>query len=106
MTERIEAQIERFAPGFRDVILARSTRGPAEMELRNANPVGGNITGGANTLRQLVWRRHGGSIRLRSMDYFCVRLRRRRERECTRDVRVSCGATGAEIFGTVSEFTG
>ncbi len=56
MTEKIETQIERFAPGFRDVILARSTRNPAQLEHENANLIGGNITGGANTLRQLIWR--------------------------------------------------
>jgi phytoene dehydrogenase-like protein len=56
MTSRIEMQIERFAPGFRDVILARSTKSPAQMEQANANLVGGNITGGANSLRQLFLR--------------------------------------------------
>ena len=52
MTERIEAQVERFAPGFRDLILARSAMGPAELELHNANYVGGDINGGAADLRQ------------------------------------------------------
>jgi phytoene dehydrogenase-like protein len=56
MTEQVEAQIERFAPGFRDRILARATRGPAELERDNANLVGGDISGGANTLGQLVRR--------------------------------------------------
>jgi phytoene dehydrogenase-like protein len=56
MTEQVDAQIERFAPGFRDRILARTTRGPAELERDNANLVGGDISGGANTLRQLVRR--------------------------------------------------
>jgi phytoene dehydrogenase-like protein len=55
-TERIEAQIERFAPGFRDRVLARAARGPQELERSNANLVGGDIGGGANTLRQLVAR--------------------------------------------------
>ena len=50
MTERIEAQVERFAPGFRERILARSALGPAEMERYNANYVGGDINGGAATL--------------------------------------------------------
>ena len=53
---RIEAQIERFAPGFRDLILARSVRTAAEMERYNPNYVGGDITGGASTLRQTVLR--------------------------------------------------
>lgn len=56
MTERIENQIERFAPGFRELILARSGRTPAQLEEGNANLVGGDVTGGANTLRQLVLR--------------------------------------------------
>jgi phytoene dehydrogenase-like protein len=56
MTERIEAQIERFAPGFQDRILARSARGPAEMERHNANYVGGDINAGAATLSQLLTR--------------------------------------------------
>ena len=56
MTARIEAQIERFAPGFQDLILARSTRCAAQLEQENANLVGGNVTGGANSLRQLLVR--------------------------------------------------
>jgi phytoene dehydrogenase-like protein len=55
MTERIEAQIERFAPGFRDVIIARSIRPPRELEAHNANLMGGDIGGGANTLAQLLF---------------------------------------------------
>jgi phytoene dehydrogenase-like protein len=56
MTARIEAQIERFAPGFCDLILARSIRLPATMERENPNLVGGDVTGGANLLRQLIFR--------------------------------------------------
>src|SRR5262249_12764838 len=56
MTERIEAQVERFAPGFRERILARSALGPAEMERYNANYVGGDINAGAATLSQLFTR--------------------------------------------------
>ena len=52
MTERIEAQIERFAPGFRDRVLARHAWGPAELERYNANYVGGDINGGVQDLRQ------------------------------------------------------
>jgi phytoene dehydrogenase-like protein len=52
MTERIERQIERFAPGFKDRIIARSCMGPAEMERHNANLVGGDINGGAQDIRQ------------------------------------------------------
>jgi phytoene dehydrogenase-like protein len=56
MTERIEAQVERFAPGFRDLILARHTMNTAEMERRNANYVGGDIGGGVADLWQLFSR--------------------------------------------------
>ncbi|HTP16158.1 MAG TPA: NAD(P)/FAD-dependent oxidoreductase [Streptosporangiaceae bacterium] len=56
MTGRIEAQIERFAPGFRDLILARSTRTAAELEQHNPNYVGGDIAGGSGTLWQTVLR--------------------------------------------------
>jgi phytoene dehydrogenase-like protein len=56
MTGRIEAQVERFAPGFRDRILARHVMGPAAMEARNANHVGGDITGGVVDVRQLLTR--------------------------------------------------
>ena len=56
MTSRIEAQIERFAPGFRDLIIARSTSSAAQSERHNPNYVGGDINGGAGTLRQTVFR--------------------------------------------------
>ncbi len=56
MTDRIEAQIERFAPGFRQRILARSVRAPADLERDNENYVGGDIAGGANDLGQIFTR--------------------------------------------------
>lgn len=56
MTERIEAQIERFAPGFRDCVLARHVSTPAMLETMDANLVGGDISGGAMTLRQMFFR--------------------------------------------------
>ncbi len=56
MTECIEAQIERFAPGFRHRVLARSVMTPATIEQHNANMIGGDIGGGANDLRQLLTR--------------------------------------------------
>ena len=56
MTEAIECQVERFAPGFRDVILARATRNTGQMEESNANLIGGDIGGGANNLWQLLFR--------------------------------------------------
>lgn len=56
MTSQIEDQIERFAPGFRDLILARSTMTAVQEEQHNANYVGGDINGGAGTLRQTIFR--------------------------------------------------
>jgi phytoene dehydrogenase-like protein len=56
MTAAIEAQVERFAPGFTDRILARHVMGPKALEAHNANEVGGDIGGGTADLRQLVAR--------------------------------------------------
>lgn len=56
MSEPITAQIERFAPGFRDIVLATATRNATEMEQYNANYVGGDINGGIQDLRQLIAR--------------------------------------------------
>ena len=56
MTTRIEAQIERFAPGFRDLILARARAAPRDIEARNANCAGGDIAGGAHDGLQLFAR--------------------------------------------------
>ena len=56
MTARIEAQIERFAPGFRDLVLARTCKTAAETEEMNPNYVGGDISGGMATLRQTIFR--------------------------------------------------
>ncbi|MCK8678759.1 MULTISPECIES: NAD(P)/FAD-dependent oxidoreductase [Streptomyces] len=56
LTEAIERQIERFAPGFRDRVIARATAGPPEIAARNANYVGGDIACGAASGLQLVLR--------------------------------------------------
>jgi phytoene dehydrogenase-like protein len=56
MTERIEAQIERFAPGFRGCVLARHVSTPAILEQMNANLLGGDISGGAMSMRQFLLR--------------------------------------------------
>ena len=56
MTDRIERQVERFAPGFRERVLERSVLPPAQLERHNRNLVGGDIAGGANNLRQLIAR--------------------------------------------------
>jgi phytoene dehydrogenase-like protein len=61
--ETIEEQIERFAPGFRECILARAVHSPADLERWNENLIGGDISGGAPTLKQFIlrptWRRYG-----------------------------------------------
>jgi len=69
MTKAIEDQVERFAPGFRSRILARHVMGPAELERRNPNLVGGDFSGGANDLKQLLFRL-GYSTPLRGV-YLC-----------------------------------
>jgi phytoene dehydrogenase-like protein len=56
MTERIEAQIERFAPGFRDLVVGRSVLPPSSLEAHNRNLVGGDLNGGAATLWNLLAR--------------------------------------------------
>jgi phytoene dehydrogenase-like protein len=56
MTERIEAQVERFAPGFSELALARHAMGPAELEAHNRNLVGGDLNAGAMDLGQLLFR--------------------------------------------------
>ena len=56
LTDRIERQVERFAPGFRDRILGRHVLTPTELERRNANLVGGDINGGMMDLRQVFAR--------------------------------------------------
>ncbi len=55
-TETVIAQIERFAPGFRERIVATAVRTPADLEAHNANYAGGDITGGANSPLQTVFR--------------------------------------------------
>jgi phytoene dehydrogenase-like protein len=54
--DRIERQIERFAPGFRDCVIARSLSTPADIEAHNANLVGGDIAAGVSDLRQFFTR--------------------------------------------------
>lgn len=55
-TDRVERQVERFAPGFRETILARATRTATELERENPTMVGGQINGGSQDLRQLLFR--------------------------------------------------
>ena len=60
MPDRLEAQIERFAPGFRDRILARSVMPPAGLQEYNPNYIGGDINGGAQDFRRLFAGPHSG----------------------------------------------
>jgi phytoene dehydrogenase-like protein len=67
MTDTIERQIERFAPGFGDRVLARHAMGPADLARGNANLIGGDISGGAYTFRQFLarptWRTYSTPFR-------------------------------------------
>jgi phytoene dehydrogenase-like protein len=67
MREKLEAQIERFAPGFRDCVLARRLFSPTDLESMDSNLIGGDIGGGALDLRQLLfrptWRHYATSAR-------------------------------------------
>jgi phytoene dehydrogenase-like protein len=56
MTARLEAQVERFAPGFRDRIVGRHTMNTAAIEAHDPNYIGGDINGGVADLRQFVAR--------------------------------------------------
>jgi phytoene dehydrogenase-like protein len=56
VTDRIEAQVERFAPGFKDLILAKSVMTTADLERHNPNLVGGDIVGGAQLFKQVIAR--------------------------------------------------
>jgi phytoene dehydrogenase-like protein len=87
-TEAVENQIERFAPGFRDCILARHVMSPAALEQHNAAYVGGVIAGGAVSCLPALSR---GWIRmqLRTLESFCAVLPRRRAEAFT-----ACAVTG------------
>ena len=67
MLETLESQIERFAPGFRDCVLARHVFNPAALEKMDANLIGGDISGGAMDLRQFflrpTWRHYATPLR-------------------------------------------
>jgi phytoene dehydrogenase-like protein len=70
--ERLENQIERFAPGFRDCVLARRVFAPADLETMDANLVGGDISGGAMDIRQLLFRPTWRQYRTSANDlYLC-----------------------------------
>ena len=74
MTERIEAQMERFAPGFKDLILARHVRDTVGYQAYNPNYIGGDINGGVQNLRQIIARPVTGSCPYATPDqsiYLC-----------------------------------
>ncbi len=71
MTDRIEAQVERFAPGFRDLILERSTMDPMDMEEHNPNYIGGDIGGGGFGMRKVLGGKIGNPYRLGDGVYLC-----------------------------------
>jgi phytoene dehydrogenase-like protein len=56
MTAAVEAQVERFAPGFRDLVRQRNVMNPADLEAHNQNLIGGDINAGAQNLAQLFFR--------------------------------------------------
>ncbi len=70
MLPRLEAQLERFAPGFRDCVLARRVFSPADLENMDANLVGGDIGGGSVNLRQFLFRPTGKSYSTSAPDIF------------------------------------
>lgn len=70
MLPRLEAQIERFAPGFRDCVLARRVFTPADLEAHDANLVGGDIGGGSVELRQFLFRPTGKTYSTSAADIF------------------------------------
>jgi phytoene dehydrogenase-like protein len=70
--ERLENQIERFAPGFRDCVLSRRVFAPADLATMDANLVGGDIVGGAMDMRQLLFRPTWRQYRTSANDvYLC-----------------------------------
>jgi len=72
LTQAIESQVERFAPGFRDCILASKITTPAAFEAWNANLVGGDLSGGAMTMKQLLFRPTSSQYRTPRKDlYLC-----------------------------------
>lgn len=71
MTSAIERQIERFAPGFRDRIIARHTMGPVAFEDHNPNYVGGDIAGVAMSVRRMVQFEGLNPYRLGERLYLC-----------------------------------
>ncbi len=96
-TQAIERQIERFAPGFGDIVLARRIAAPGDLQAYNANYVGGDIAGGAHNGLQLAFRPTIAARPVRhaqpgAVPVFRVDATRRR---CSRNVRMACRRSGA-----------
>jgi phytoene dehydrogenase-like protein len=72
MLPRIEQQIERFAPGFRERVIARAARGPADIERQNPNFVGGDIAAGATTMGHPSDAAHVFDTRPRALHLFGI----------------------------------
>ena len=102
MTDAIEAQVERFAPGFRERILARSARGPHELEAYNRNLVGGDLNGGldgpAPALHRPVAQRDSVPDAAAQGVYLCSAVDAARRRRA-RHVRLRRGEGGAPRSG-------
>ena len=89
MLPRLEAQIERFAPGFRDCVLERRVFAPAALEAMDANLIGGDIGGGAVDLRQFLFRPTRAALcNLGPRSFIYARRPRHRAAVCT-----ACAAT-------------
>ncbi len=71
MTDAVEDQIERFAPGFRDVVIERHVMGPADMEAHNPNYVGGDISGGGFGLKRVLRFSSTSPYRIADGVYLC-----------------------------------
>ena len=83
MTDAILAQVERFAPGFQDVVLAVNRRSPADLESDNPNHVGGDITGGELSIRGLFARPKVFRPYRATRGYTCAQRRRLQAQGCT-----------------------
>ena len=114
MTRQIEDQVERFAPGFRDLVLARATRTAVDMEAYDANYVGGDINGGIQDWRQLLFRPipsldpyHLGRGALRLLVVDAARRRRPRHVRLARGpIRAAPGVRPAHVRVAIGGWTG
>ena len=104
MKERIENQIERFAPGFRECILARHVSTPAGLEAADTNLIGGDIMGGAMSVRQTLSARYP-PVRDVGAESLSLLVLHPAGWGSSRDVRLPCGAAGAAQSETLAGVT-